>query len=366
MENVDYKLGRIEAIFLLVLLIVSKLIANLPFYYSNTVNGGVIANFIYIGIIDFMFLLFIINLQKKFQNSDIIDISEFLGGKTLKIIIGFVTITVLILSAFITLKDFSIIIQQVYFSNFSIIYILMFFIIAALISNFIGIKSISRINILIIPFVIIAILITFFSIINTINNRTSPPLLGESYNKTFINGFSNIFMMSNLTYILFIKTLLKDPSQFKKISIISYFISWTCAFLVIIATALLFNNIPSKIPSNSVFLLVRLVSFGNFIERIDSLFILLCVISIFNYLSFVIFIINRIIRKLFNISNEKMITFSSCNILFAITLLPISIAEISYLENVIYRYTIIFYTFILSLAILIAASLKKRIRKEKL
>lgn len=362
----DYKLGKIESIFWIVLLLVSKLIANIPFYFSNTVSGGVITNFIYIGIIDFLFLLLIIKLQKKFQNLDIIDISEFVGGKIFKLIIGIVSIAVLFLASFITLKSFSTIIEQVYFSNFSIIYILLFFILAALISNIIGFKSTSRINLLIIPFVIIAIFITFFSILNKINIKTISPIFGESYYQTFITGFSNIFMMSNLTYILFFKPLLKEPSDYKKICIIAYFISWVCALLVIIATSFLFGTTSAKIPANSVFLLVRLVSFGNFIERIDSLFILLCVISIFNYLGFVIFIINRIIKKLFNISDEKMLSFSNCNILFAITLLPISIAEISFFENIIYRYAIISYTFVLCLIILIIANIKKEIRKEKI
>lgn len=176
METADYKLDKIEAIFLLILLVISKLIANLTFYFSNAVNGGVIVNFIYVGIIDFLFLMLILKLQKKFQDSDIIDIAEFVGGKFFKLLIGLISIIVLFLSAFITLKDFSTIIQQIYFSNFSIIYIVLFFILATLFSNLIGIKSISRINLLIIPFVIIAIFTTFFSILSTINNRIFPPI----------------------------------------------------------------------------------------------------------------------------------------------------------------------------------------------
>ena len=362
----NYKLDKIEAIFWMVLFIVSKLITNIPFYFSNTVNGGIIVNFIYVGLIDFLFLMTIIKLQKKFNNLDIIDISALIGGNLLKVIIGFISVCFLLFSAYMTLKDFSIIIQQVYFSNFSIIYIIMFFILASLISNIIGFKSLSRINLLIIPFVIIAIFITFFSIVSQINIRTIPPIFGESYYKTFVLGLSNTFMMCNLPYIFFLKPLLKNSNEFKKISIIGYIVSWFCALLVILATSLLFTTVPQKVPSNSVFLMVRLVSFGNFIERIDSLFILLCVISIFSYLSFTIFLTNEIIKKVFDISNAKMLSFSNCCILLALTLLPISISEITFLENSIYRYAIIFYTFILCFILLILGNLKNRIRKEKI
>ncbi len=364
MDN-HYQIGKVEAIFIIVILSTSKLIANFSFYFVNTVGSGVIVNFIYIGIIDFAFMILLIYLQQKFQNSDIIDISEQVGGKLLKILCGLVCITVLILSAFITLKDFSSIIQKVYFSNFSIIYILMFFILAVLVANFVGFKSLARINLLIVPFVIMAILATFFSIIAKINNKSLTPVFGDSYYKTFITGLSNVFMISNLSYVLFLKPLLKNESDYKKICIISYIISWICILLVLIVTELLFNSTPSKEPSNSVFLLVRSVNFGSFIERIDSLFILLCVICIFSYLSFVVFLINRIFKKLFNITDEKMISYIACTFLFSLCLFPISLSALYYLENYVYRYMIILFSFAFEFSILIIGNFKKRIRKEK-
>lgn len=365
MDN-RYQLGRIEAIFLLVILSISKLIANFSFYFVNTVGSGVIVNFIYIGIIDFVFMLLLICLQQKFKNSDIIDISEQIGGKLLKILCGLICITVLLLSAFITLKDFSSIIQKVYFSDFSTIYILMFFILAVLISNFIGFKSIARINLLIVPFVIIAILVTFFSIIAKADNKSMTPIFGDNYYKTFITGLSNIFIISNLSYILFLKPLLKNESDYKKISVISYIISWFCILLVLIVTELLFNSTPSKEPSSSFFLLVRSVTFGSFIERIDSVFVLLCVICVFSYLSFLVFLINRIFKKMFNITNEKMISYITCTFLFLLCLFPISLSALYCLENYIYRYMVIIFTFVFEFSILIIGNFKKRIRKEKI
>lgn len=363
----NYKLEKLEAISFIILLNVSKLIANVTFYSVTAVGSGAIMNFIFIGIIDFLFMMLIIKLQEKFQNSDILDISEFLGGKILKFIFGIISILFFLLSTFMTTIDFSTIIQKVYFSNFSIIYIILFFIIATLTANIIGLKSISRINLLIIPFVILAIIITFFSIIfSEINIRNLIPIFGESYYKTFIIGLSNISIMYNLSYILFLKPLIKESNEFKKICISSYLISWMCVFLVIIAISLLFNSVSVQSPSNSVFLIVRVVSFGNFIERIDSLFILLCVISIFNYLSFIIFFINRIIKKMFNITNDKMLSFSTCSILFALVLIPLSISDLSFIENTIFRYSMIFYTFILEFIILLLANIKKGVKKRKI
>lgn len=80
MEN-NYKLEKKEAILIILMIMINKLILNVPYYIVNIVATGAIANIIYIGIIDFIFLLIIIKLFNKFENSDILDISEFLGGK---------------------------------------------------------------------------------------------------------------------------------------------------------------------------------------------------------------------------------------------------------------------------------------------
>ena len=85
MEN-NYKLEKKETIFIIIMIMINKLILNVPYYIVNLVATGAIANIIYIGIIDFIFLLIILKLFNKFESSDILDISEFLGGKFLKTI----------------------------------------------------------------------------------------------------------------------------------------------------------------------------------------------------------------------------------------------------------------------------------------
>ena len=127
MEN-NYKLGKIEAIALILIIMINKLILNIPYYIVDLVGSGAIVNLIYIGIIDFSLLLIIIKLFKNFENSDILDISEFLAGKPFKNLIALLCIALFFLVAFITLIDFSNVLHTIYFSNFPMVYILFFFI----------------------------------------------------------------------------------------------------------------------------------------------------------------------------------------------------------------------------------------------
>ena len=121
----------------------------------------------------------------------------------------------------------------------------------------------------------------------------------------------------------------------------------------------LFNTSSNNEPINSLFLLSRQIELGNFLQRVDALFIFLRIFVIFTYLSFIIFLINRIMKKLIPVSNEKMLSFLSCSLLFTISLIPVNIAQIHFIEDTLYRYLIIGFSFILGIIILLLANIKK-------
>lgn len=359
-------LGKLESISIIIMVMINKLILNIPYYIVNLTGNGSVINILYIGLIDFIFLLAIIKLFKNFESSDIIDISEFIGGNKLKKVISIISILLFLLVSFITLLDFSNVLHRIYFSQFPIIYILGFFILGIGIANFIGIKSISRITSFIIPFAIFSIIITFLAVFKDLNITSFTPVLGESYKKTFITGLSNSFAMYIMVYYYFLKPLLKNPNDFKKISIISYVISLALLALTVISMLTIFTSNSSNAPINSLFLLARQIEFGTFLQRVDALFILLWILSIFSYLSFVVFIINKIVKKVTKISNEKMVTYSTCSILFGLCLIPFNIAELDFIEDIIYRYVILIFMLIIGIILLVLANIKLAHKKGNL
>lgn len=360
MEN-NYKLEKIESIAIVLVIMINKLILNIPYYIVDLVGSGAIINLLYIGIIDFILLLIIIKLFENFENSDILDVSEFLFGKIFKNLIGTICIGLFFLVAFITLIDFSNVLHTIYFSNFPMAYILFFFILGALLANLVGFKGISRTICFIVPFAIFSVIITFLTSFENLDIKDLTPIFGKSYHNTFITGLSNCFSMYILVIYYFLKPLLKKPSAFKRNSIISFLISFILLMLTIVPMLTLFNTSSNSEPINSLFLLSRQLELGRFLQRVDALFIFLWILAILAYLSFIIFMINRIIQKIVPLSNEKMMSFSTCSLLFGISLIPINISYIHFVEDTLYRYLIIGFTFILGIAILILANLKKKL-----
>lgn len=365
MTNSIYKLQKIEAISLIIIVMINKLVLNIPYLVISSVGTGVIVNIIYIGIIDLLFSLALVKLFDKFQNSDIVDISEFLGGKILKWIIGIISILLFFFVGFITLIDFANALQIVYFSNFSIIYIVLFFIIGILIANLYGLKGIIHISTFLAPLILISVILPIIGVWSDFSIESFTPFFGNSYFSTFVIGLSNCFSMYIITYFYFLKPQLKETVSFKKIVVTSYIISWFLLILTIIPIMTLFNVNMESEPLNSLYLLSRKIEFGSFIQRTDALFILLWLVSVLTYLSFIVFLISKVLKKLLNVSNEKMLSFSICSILLGLTILPLNSIQIHLLEKTLYRYLILIIVFGLEFLILIFANIKLKMKGQK-
>lgn len=168
-----------------------------------------------------------------------------------------------------------------------------------------------------------------------------------------------------IAYFYFLKPHLKESVSFKKVVVTSYGISWFLLILTIIPIMTLFNVNMENEPLNSLYLLSRKIEFGSFIQRTDALFILLWLVSLFAYLSFVVFLINRILKKLLNVSNERMLSFSTCSILLGLAILPLNSTQIHFLEKTLYQYLVLGIVFGLEFLILIFANIKLKMKGKK-
>ena len=126
MESLQ-KIGKFEAISLMAMVVINQIILNLASYLISNSGTSSWINMIYVSIIAIFFGLLIAKFFKPFDSSDILDVSEFLGGKFLKIIIGVLFILFFIFFAGLSLRHISSCIKSIYFKDTPIIYLLLFF-----------------------------------------------------------------------------------------------------------------------------------------------------------------------------------------------------------------------------------------------
>ena len=352
------KIGKIEAIALIVTITINQIILNFPLtIISDTGSSAWITTFI-ISIIAIIFCLVICKLFNKFPSQDIIDISTYLGGTFLKIVISILYILFFILISGLFLRYLSNSVKQIYFEKSPLAFILLFFLIPVAFSCKLGLKSISSLNLIVTPIVLISMLIILFSTIKDFIPQNIFPILGFGVSKTFFIGLNNIFSFSAFAYLYFLMPLLKNPEEFKKIAITSIILSAIHLFLAIICLLMMFPFIPFSDEMLSIYLLARLIEFGKFFQRVDAIFILIWILSLFCFLSINVLFINKILKKIALLKNHKQLTYSICSIIFSIALLFPNISNIKYIQNTILKYIVILLVFVISLLILILANLK--------
>ena len=193
------KLSQIEAICFVLICMINEIILNVAQNFIITVGTGSLINLIFVSIIAFIFCFIISKLFKNFSDSDIIDISQFLGGKILKFIVGFIFILFFILLSCLAICNFSYLIKTIYFEKSPILFIGLFFSLGMLIANLIGFDSIKKIACFIIPISIISIIFVFANSFKTYSLYRIAPILGQNLKTTFVTGLSNLFVF-NIMY----------------------------------------------------------------------------------------------------------------------------------------------------------------------
>ena len=129
------KLSKFEGISLVLIITVTQIILNMPEYLVDLTGTGTIINILYIFLIGIIICLIIYKILKNFPSMDIIDIAESLGGNILKFILSIIFIIFFLLSTIIAISNFTYIIKSLYFSNYSTLFLVLFFIAVILFSN---------------------------------------------------------------------------------------------------------------------------------------------------------------------------------------------------------------------------------------
>jgi len=359
------KIGFIEAIALIAIVMTNKIILNTPKVIISNTGSAAWIHALYISIIAILFSWLIGVLFKNFQGKDLLDISEFLGGKALKTFIGICFIIIFLIIPMLVVKNFSETLQIIYFKTSPTLYIVSFFIICSTIANRYSLKVITKANLIIVPVVFLSILIILISSFKEATPERIFPILGYGADKTFVSGLSNLFSFSSISYLLFLNPIISKCTEFKKISIISITISGIYLFLSVTSILLSLPYTMQSGESFSLYLLTRNLQYGRFIQRMDAIFILIWIISTISYISIAIHFSIHIFRKLTNISDTNSINYSINIFVLALLLLPVSFSALSNLIGTIFEISCLVLIFGVSTFILVFANIKKNYLDKK-
>lgn len=208
------KIGFGEALCILIIVTLSHLILTLPKTIIQSQGSSSILNIMYVSIIVLIIIFFITKLYKNFRGKDILDISSFLLGRWFKFIIGLAFIAYYIFAASLLVSNTSENLKTMYFHNTPISFIVLFILLAAGFINKLGPKAVIKCNLIIVPPIIVILVLIFLANSRNLSFTQIFPILGYGVKNTFVNGLSNIYAFSSISFLFLIMPLLKDYKRF--------------------------------------------------------------------------------------------------------------------------------------------------------
>ena len=363
MNNI--KLSNLESIGLVLIIIINHIILNFSkSIISNTASASAL-NILFIGIIVLLFVQLLFFLFKHFSGQDILDVSQYLGGKALKVITGVLFITYFIVFTSVLLRSFSENLKIIYLDKLPIIVIVIFFIFAITFGNKLGFKVISKANLLILPLIIVCIIFVLLANFKNYDFNGLFPLLGSGFKTTFITGLSNMFAFSSISILYFLPPMVKDQNSFKKIARISTILSVVLFFFSIVSFLALFPFIRNSEEIMALYLATRYIEFGRFFQRLDAIFLLVWTIAVISYLCIATSLSINVFKKISNIVDVKGVLYCFSGLIFIISLVPTNLSQLNFIEINIFKYVVFILLFAYSPLILIFANIKKRLRGKK-
>ena len=301
-----------------------------------------------------------LNFSKTFLGSDILDISEYLGGKTFKNILGIVFISYFVISSSILLREFCEAIKIVYYPMTNTFFVILLFIIAIAITDKLEFTATLKTNLIIVPIALFSMIFLFGSNLKNFSFNRVFPIMGTGFFNTFILGIGNIYAFSGIAFLYFLPPLLKKPENFKKVSIgacILFAIYLILTVSIILFMFSYFINTDEILP---LYVVARYIEIGTFFVRLESIFLLIWMIIFACYLSIVVRFCMLIFKKITNIKQIKALSYPFAILVLSISLIPSTYASAKQYEATVYPYIILGLDYFFCILLLIFANLKRR------
>lgn len=327
----DGNLEKRECIATIGVLTLIPISLSLPNLSAEKYGTASFLHCVYITVIAGLFFYLLFKLHAKFVDKDILDIAEEVGGKFLKYLTGIVIILYIITASVVTLGEFSENIRNILLDEAPESYILTVFFITGVVACFIGIKSIFRIGTLMLPVIFLAGVFIIRSLIEDIDLTNFTPVFGNGLRPLLLDGAFSLGRYEVFFIFLLLAPSIKDLQK-------TVAKSFGAATTLLFACFFMFFGIfpyPSITENYSLlYELVRMVSYGRFIQRIESIFLPIWLIVTFMYFSLTLSLSAQTMKKIFHITYYKRIIPSLAIIMISTSMLIQSHTDIINLRKI--------------------------------
>lgn len=316
-----FSLDKKELSSLLINVLCVKILFTFPKRMIITSGNAAWIQMIYLSLIMIIIFSLILWSYKKVPAMDIIELSEKIGGKPLKIIIGLLVSLALFFNLASVLRGYPDMIKMVLLPDTPIEVVLIILAVVTAIAAYFGIEAIARIHSIYIPIFVGIIAIFFVFLLPHAESVNIFPILGKGPKNLFFTGLESIDFFDDILILNLLLPYAKNKKEAKNASIKAIFISSIIAIGLLLIYALIYPYPSSQKFIVPIYQLTRLVGIGDFFQRFESFFEFVWSISVFLYSALYLRLICNVWKRSFYLKYETplLVTMIAITTIFSYT-----------------------------------------------
>ena len=359
------KFGVHEAICLVTIAICNKIFFTTPGFLMRTVGTAGWYMTLISCAVALVFFTFIYLLLKRFPGKNIVEIYEASLGQVIGFIFSFGLMVSFLASSGIYIREFVDIMKVFVFPNTPPSVLIGVLVSVVVISAFLGLESIARIAKLAAYFALSANLVLLILSSQYFKIAHIFPILGYGLDKTVTTGILRSSAYAEVVILSVFAGSLQGISHIKKAGYSSLIISGFLLSFGLLSYSMIFEYTSAQEITALAYIVAMIIKSGEFLQRLDPLFLFLWVITTVIYISILFYTTVSIYCKMFRLQDIRPVIIPMAVLTFAIAIFPKDFTSVvtEYVQGLRTYSNITF--FILPLIALIAAVLRKK-KGEKL
>ncbi len=323
----EEKIGYHEALTLLVITISAKIFLSFP---RNMALLGDAAGWIIVllsGIYSLVGYFFLSALLRKYPGKNIIQISHQVGGGIIGKLTGVAIFLFFLAITSLYLRQFTESFILAVLPRTPISALTFLFLILLVYATLLGIETLSRVAWLLGPYLLTALIIILIFSLPQATFDFLIPVLGPGPIPLLKYSFANLSIFAEIILLGIIAPLIRDREKLNRIGVISLAGSVFINVGITILVTAVFNYAATKKMIFPVFQLTRLISYGEFLQREEAVFVFLWFFWAGIQLGGLFYGTVTSFAETFRIKNYRPLTLPIAVLAFSISLIPASMTE---------------------------------------
>jgi spore germination protein (amino acid permease) len=299
-------------------------------------------------------------LLKRFPGKNIVEIYDVTLGRIIGLVFSFILMVTFLLYSGIFSREFADVIKIYNFPTTPLSVLIGALVVVAAVSVFLGLETIARTA----KLAAYPALFGFLLLIILSSKYFKPahllPLFGYGIGKTVTTGLLRSTACAEVILLAIFTGSLQGVKHIKKAGYVSLVLSGILLSLGLLTFSMIFEYTSTVEITAPIYVVARMIRYGNFFQRLDPLFLFVWVITTVIYISILFYTTISIYCKIFRIQDMRPLLIPMAVLVFTTAVFPRDFPSVVtvYIQNIRAFGNIPF--FILPVIALMAAVIRKK------